>query len=204
MATKERLTIPNRATVFPWLLIVGAVVALAASFILSLDDLELLKNPSFTPNCNINPVLSCGTVMQTPEASIFGFPNSWIGLLVFASVLTVGVALLAGAKFARWFWLLFKAGMFSGLLFAYWMLLESMFRIHALCPFCLTVDVVTITLNWYLTIYLLDHKLVPVPKRFGRAVDFVRQHHVEILVSWFIVLIAFILQHFWYYYGQFL
>jgi len=201
---KQSLRIPNRASMFPWLLILGSVVAIVASFVLSLDDLRLLQNPNFIPSCNLNPVLSCGTVMQTHEASVFGFPNSWIGLAMFASVLTVGVALLAGATFKRWFWLTFKAGMFAGLLFAYWMFFESVFRIKALCPFWLSVDIVTITINWYLTIYLFDHGLLKVPTRLKRVVSFAQQHHLELLVTWIIVLIAFILQHFWYYYGQFL
>ena len=204
MTKTKRMSIPNRERVFPWLLIVGAIIALIASFVLSMDDLALLKNPSFVPNCNINPVLSCGTVMRTPEASVFGFPNSWIGLAMFAAVLTVGVAMLAGAQFKRWFWLLFKAGMFAGLAFAYWMLLESLFRIRALCPFCLSVDVVTITINWYLTMYLLDHDYLKVPAKLKPLADFARKYHLEILVSWFVILIAFILQHFWYYYGQFI
>lgn len=196
-----RITL-NKA--LPWLLIIGSLIALYSSFVLSLDDLQLLKNPNFVPSCNLNPVLSCGTVMQTSQASVLGFPNSWIGLAMFASVLTVGVALLAGAQLRREFWLLFKAGMFAGLAFAYWMLLESIYSINALCPFCLIVDVVTITLNWYLTLYLLSAGHIRLPVKLRKVGEFARRHHLELLVSWFIVLVAIILQHFWYYYGQFI
>ncbi len=188
----------------PWLLIIGSLIALYSSFVLSIDDLQILKNPSFVPSCNLNPVLSCGTVMQTPQASVLGFPNSWIGLAVFASVLTVGVALLAGAQLRREFWLLFKAGMLAGLAFAYWMLLESIYSINALCPFCLIVDTVTITINWYLTLYLLQNGYLKLPKKLQPLGEFARKHHLELLVTWFLILVAIILQHFWYYYGQFI
>ena len=204
MARSIRLAKITLGQVLPWLLIIGSIIAIVSSFVLSLDDLQLLKNPNFVPSCNLNPVLSCGTGMQTPQASILGFPNSWVGLIMFSSVLTVGVALLAGAQFKRWFWLLFKAGMFGGLLFAYWMLFQSIYVINALCPFCLTVDVVTITINWYLTLYLIQAGHMKLPKELQQASNFARKHHLELIITWFIILIVIILQHFWYYYGQFI
>ncbi|MBQ3934392.1 MAG: hypothetical protein II715_01125, partial [Clostridia bacterium] len=45
------------------------------------------------------------------QASAFGIPNPFIGLFGFGVVLTIGVALLAGAKFRAWFWYGFLAGL---------------------------------------------------------------------------------------------
>ena len=53
-----------------WILIAG-VVGLAAALTLTVEKIEILINPNYVPSCSINPVLSCGSVMQTPQASAF-------------------------------------------------------------------------------------------------------------------------------------
>ena len=197
-------TQPKLARVFPYILIVAGTVGLICSFIIMLDKIALLTNPSFRPTCDLNPVISCGSVMASKQGSAFGFPNPLIGLAAFAAILTVGVSMLAGAKFARWFWLTFAAGVALGLGFAYWLLFESVYRIRALCPYCLAVDVVLITTFWYLCLYIIREGHLPVPGRLMGLVDFARRHHAEMLIIWLLMLTALILQHFWYYYGQFI
>lgn len=188
----------------PYLLIIGGVVGLICSFIITQDKLNLAENPHFIPNCNLNPVISCGNVMSSQQGSLFGFPNPWIGLAAFAVLVTVGVGILAGAQFKRWFWLGMEAGIVLGLVFAYWLLFESVYRIKSLCPYCLTVDVVVITLVWYVTLYNIQEGHIKLPARLIGASDFARKHHLDILFAWFIILIAAILQHFWYFYGQYI
>ena len=63
-----------------WVLIAGAV-GLAAALTLTIEKIEILINPDYVPSCSINPVLSCGSVMITPQASAFGFPNPLIGIV---------------------------------------------------------------------------------------------------------------------------
>lgn len=197
--TARRIDLPRA---LPYILIIAGAVGIIASFILTNDDFQLLRNPSFQPTCNINPVISCGSVMSSAQGSIFGFPNSIIGLPAFPVLLTIGVSMLAGATFRRWFWRAFEAGMAAGLIFAGWMFFESVYRIRALCPFCLTVDVAVITTFWYLTLYVIGEGHVRVPARLIGVADFARRHHAEVLIVWFLVLLALILQHFWYYYGR--
>lgn len=206
MAVKTEGVNTNRlGRVLPYLLIIGGIIGLICSFVITNDKMQLLQNPNFQPNCNLNPIISCGSVMKSAQGSAFGFPNPWIGLAAFAVVTTTGAALLAGAKFARWFWLGLEAGIIAGLAFAYWLLFESVYRIKALCPYCLTVDVVVITLFWYVSLYILDNKLLALPAGKAQTVYvWVRRHHLDILVLWFLILIAIILQHFWYYYGKYL
>ena len=52
-----------------------------ASLTLTVEKIELLIDPSYVPSCSINPVLSCGSVMVTHQASVFGFPNPLIGIV---------------------------------------------------------------------------------------------------------------------------
>ncbi len=68
-----------------WVLIAG-VIGLAAAFTLTVEKIEILINPAYVPSCSINPVLSCGSVMITPQASVFGFPNPLIGIVAFTVV----------------------------------------------------------------------------------------------------------------------
>lgn len=192
------------APAMPYILAIGGLIGIVCSFILSNDTIESLKNPNFVPTCNLNPVLSCGSVMHSAQGSAFGFPNPWIGLIGFTAMLTVGIGMLAGAKFKRWFWLAFEFGLAGGVIFAYWLLYQSVYRIQSLCPFCLTVDVVMTTVFWYLSLYIVrEQHLTPHRKLIG-VFDFARRYHFEILISWFLIMVLLVLHHFWYYYGQFL
>ena len=202
--TTAKPPLSKLASVFPYILIVGSAVALLCSFVLSQDELALAKNPGFIPTCNLNPVLSCGDVIKTHQASVFGFPNPWIGLAAFSVFLTVGVAMLAGAQFKRWFWLAMEAGMGLAMVFAYWLLAQSIFVIQALCPFCLAVDAVLTAMFWYTTLYVIGTGHMTLPPELRPTARFARKHHLDILVVWFLLLIALILQHFWYYYGQYI
>lgn len=61
--------------VLPWLMLVGGAIATAASTMLSVEVFDRLKNPSFVPVCNLNPILSCTNVADSSQAHAFGFPN---------------------------------------------------------------------------------------------------------------------------------
>lgn len=187
---------------YAWLLTAGGGVGFLASFILTLDKIEKLKNPAFQPNCDINPVISCGDVMSSWQGSLFGFPNSIVGIAMFAALGAIGVALLAGAQFRRWFWRAILVGITLGLVFALWMLQQSIYSINALCPYCLAVDVVTIITFWYTVLYAAEIRALTVPTRLKRLTRFARKHHLDFLVAIFVLIAAIILNHFWYYYGS--
>ena len=84
-------------------LIFGSLMGILCSFLITIEKINLIANPSYIPSCNINPFISCGSVMKTPQASLFGFPNSLLGILGFSIMLTAGMAELAGAKFKNGF-----------------------------------------------------------------------------------------------------
>ena len=187
----------------PYILLIGGIIGYICSFVIMFDKVQILKNPHYIPSCSLNPIVSCGSVMQSKQANVFGFPNPFIGLGAFPVIAVIGGAIFAGAKFKRWFWLGLGGGQILGLAFTYWLLFESVYRIKALCPFCLTIDVVTITTTWYLGFYLVDNRFIKLPKgKVQTAYKWVRQHHLDILLLWFIILIALILKHFWYYFGN--
>jgi uncharacterized membrane protein len=93
--------------------------------------------------CNINEVISCGSVALAWQASVFGFPNAFLGLVAEPVVITLAVASLGGVRFPRWFMAAAQVVYTLGLVFAYWLFFESMFVIKALCPWCLLVTLST-------------------------------------------------------------
>lgn len=129
-------------------MLVGAIASLIASFVLSVEAVELAKNPDAVLSCSINVVLNCATVGVHPSASLFGFPNSFLGLIAEPVVITVAIAGLAGVKFPRLFMAFAQFFYTLGLLFAFWLFGQSYFVIGALCPWCLLVTATT-TFVWF-------------------------------------------------------
>jgi uncharacterized membrane protein len=186
----------------PWILVIGGIIGLVCAMIISIDKIKLLENPSFQPNCDLNPIISCGSVMNSAQSHIFGFSNSFIGLFCFPILITVGMGIFAGAKYKRWFWLGLQLGTIFGIAFVHWLFFQSVYRINALCPYCMVVWIVTITTFWYTLLYNIQEKHIVLKGKLAAAGTFARKHHLDILVLWLVIIAAFILKHFWYYYGS--
>lgn len=186
---------------YPYLLVIAGVIGLIASFILTMEKMALLKDPSFQPNCNINPILSCGSIIRTKQATAFGFPNPFVGLASFSVLITIGMGLLAGARFKRWFWLGLQAGTIFGLLFIHWLAYESLYEIGALCIYCMLVWTITIPLFWYTLLYNIRENHIKLPNSLQRAGNFAQRHHLDILIAWYLLFIVAILNRFWYYWS---
>jgi len=187
----------------PWLLTVCGGIGLSAALFILYEKIELLKDPAFRPGCDLNPIISCGSVMESWQANAFGFPNPFIGIVGFSIVLATGVALLAGAtKIKRWYWLGLQAGVIFGVLFIHWLFYQSVYHINALCPYCMVVWVMTITLFWYVTLHNIQTGVIKLTGRAQQAGFWLRRHHLDIWLFWLVAIAAAILQHFWYYYGR--
>ncbi|MGW8437889.1 vitamin K epoxide reductase family protein [Nocardiopsis sp. NPDC055879] len=191
--------VPVISRALPWLLAVGGAIGLVAAMALLVEKIRVLDDPDHVPSCSINPVLSCGTVMDTPQAAAFGIPNPIIGVAGFAIVTTIGMALIAGARFDRWFWLGLQAGTLFGVGFVHWLIFQSLYRISALCPYCMVVWAVTIPLFWYVTLHNLRSGHVPLPTALHRPIDVLARNHTVVLTLWALAIIAAITQAFWTY-----
>lgn len=200
---KKPLTKRTLPQVIGLLLTVLGFIGFIAAADLSIEKVALIKDPSYQPSCNISPLLSCGSVMATPQAEAFGFPNPFIGVAGFAIVLTVGMGLLAGAKFKRWFWLGLLAGSSFGLIFIHWLAYQSIFNIGALCPWCIVVWTVTIPIFWYVLLYNLRQGNIPTKKGWVQKISEVAQaNHATILIFWYLIFFLTILIKFWYYWSS--
>ncbi len=124
-------------------MLVSAILSLIAAFVLSVESFHLAMNPNAELSCSVNAVLNCASVMKHPTAQLFGFPNSYIGLIAEPVVITVAIAGLAGIRFPRPFMAAAQIGYTAGLIFAYYLFFISFTVIGALCPWCLLVTVST-------------------------------------------------------------
>lgn len=190
--------------VLPWLLIACGTIGLLAAAIIMIDKVELLQNPDATFLCDLNPVVSCGSVMTSDQSHAFGFPNPIIGLAAFPVLITTGAVMLAGGRLKRWYWLGLELGTIFGLCFVHWLFFQSVYHINALCPYCMAVWAVTITTFWYVTLYNIEKGAIKLPSALRSVGNFARRHHLDILLLWFLIIAALILHHFWYYYGPLL
>jgi uncharacterized membrane protein len=185
--------------VLPWLLIIGGLVAMVASLLLTIEVFNRLENPNYIPICNLNPILSCTSVADSQQSHLFGFPNYFIGVGGYAVVAVMGVAILAADKLKRWFWQLLQTGLTFAIAFLTWLQFETIYRIGALCLFCIVVWAASIPMFWYTTLYNLRAGNIKTPTQLKKVVGFAQKYHLEIVALWFLIIIALIIKRFWYY-----
>jgi uncharacterized membrane protein len=192
---------------FPYILIVGSIVGLMASFVLTVDTIALIKNPGVQLPCNINPFVSCTSVASTWQASVFGFPNSLLGLIAFAMLLAIGIMLYSGGRSRKPLWLLVNLGTLGAMTFVMWFFYQSVYNIGSLCIYCMTVWVVTWPIFLYTTIWNFKEghfKITPpnpLLQQEGESktdsfFHFVSRNHIQILIIWYIFIIFSIVFHF--------
>jgi len=180
----------NSITVWVTMLTASAA-SLVASFVLALDAFALAENPNADLGCNINSVISCGTVAASWQASVLGFPNAFLGLMTEPVVITVAVASLGGVRFPRWFMLSAQVLYTVGVAFAYWLFHQAMFDIGALCPWCLTITVATTLVFFEMTYVNIRDDNLYLPRRVQSALTgFIRSNlDLILLVVWLLVLV---------------
>ncbi len=180
----------NNVTVWVTML-VASVASLVASFVLSIDALRLAADPTADLGCNINAVISCGTVAGSWQSSLLGFPNAFLGLVSEPVVITIAVAGLGGVRFPRWF--MFSAQLFYtvGLAFAYWLFHQAMFDIGALCPWCLLVTLATTLVFFELTYVNIRDDNLFLPRRVQSALTALVRANLDlvVVVAWVLVLV---------------
>lgn len=142
---------PRVPLAFAVFLVVTGALGWWAAFALTLDRVLLLENPDADLDCNFSLLVQCGANLDSWQGAVFGFPNPLLGLGGFAAVIAVGVSLLAGARFARWYWIAFNLGIAGALAFVIWLIGQSIFVLGTLCPWCMLVWAVTIPLFWIVT-----------------------------------------------------
>jgi len=153
-------------------MLLSSLLSLAASLVLSIDAWILAGDPDAVFSCDISSKISCGTVAESWQATLLGFPNAFLGLIFEPIVITIAVASLGGVRFPRWFMLGAHALYTIAIAFAYWLFLQAYFVIGALCPWCLLVTAATTLVFTSITrVNILDRNIT-----FGRHQESVERY----------------------------
>ena len=153
-----------------WIFVVCGLIGIFASIELIVQKIAVLSNPDFVPNCDINPVLSCGSVINTDQASLFGFPNPVLGVIGFTIVIMFGALLFAGVELPKPMWLGLNLGALAGMFFVIWLVGQSLYVIGALCPWCMVVWSITIPIFWQVTTDNLESKRLSLGKSLSEII----------------------------------
>ncbi|WP_292835568.1 vitamin K epoxide reductase family protein [Microbacterium sp.] len=133
-----------RPTVLAIWMVVAGVIGWIAAFALTIEKLDKLVAPTDAASCDFSVIVQCSANLESAQGSVFGFPNPIIGLAAWMAPIVVGMAILAGARFARWFWWVFAAGITFAFGFVLWLIGQSIFVLGTLCPWCMVTWSVTI------------------------------------------------------------
>lgn len=163
-----------------------SIVGLVAAFTLSVERIQQLIDPAAPLTCNFNLILNCGTVMQTWQAKVFGFPNSFIGLMAYPVLITLAVGYFAGARYKRWFLIGLQLGTTLGLIFAYWLFFQSVYAIQVLCPWCLLVTIATTMIFEATTRYNLLQNTFKLPGKIQSKVELLLKKDIDkfVVAGW--------------------
>lgn len=180
-----------------WVLLIAGLVGFTAAFVLAVEKYWLLTNPFYTPSCSINATLSCGPVMSSPQAALFGFPNPYLGIAGFAVVAASGAMLLAGGRLVAWYMAGLQIGAGLGTVFVAWLMLQSLTVIHALCPYCMAAWAATFATVWYVTLTNLGRIRHRLPDTLDRAVAAAGRNHSAILAGWLLIVAVLVTVSAW-------
>jgi len=180
-------------------LLIGSFLGVFAAFASSVELTNGLKNPDYHALCSINPVISCGSVLDSKQGFIFGFSNSYIGMIAFSIILGVVASLLAGAKLDKWFWKALTFGLIPGVMLMLWLMSQSLFVIKNLCIYCMITWLAMSTVFWYTIVKNLEIGNFGKSPKVKRVTNFVSNHHLDLLCGWFLLVILVIIWRFWYY-----
>lgn len=174
---------------YPYILMIGSIVGLLASFFLMLDTISLIKNPEADLPCNVNPFISCGNAILSEQGEVFGFPNPLLGIIAFSMLFAIGVMLFSGGRAKKPLWILANLGLLSAMIFVIWFFLESLYDLRSLCLYCMIVWIVTWPLFLYTTIWNFKENHFPENKKMDRILNLVSHNHITVLLTLYIIMI---------------
>lgn len=182
-----------------WFMVVGGAIALLSAAILIVEKVHYLQDKAAgretALSCDFNAFVSCGGVINTPEASVFGFPNPLMGVVGWSVVVTLGVLLLAGVSFPRWVWAGLQLGVIFGIGLITWLQVQSIYDIGKLCPWCMVVW--TIMIPTFVTVTARNLRTFAP----GAAVTrFLSNWTALVIVLWYVVVASAI----WFKFGDLL
>lgn len=178
--------------------LVAAILGLLAALTLSIEKYHLLQNPDAILTCSFNLVFNCSVVMQTWQASVFGFPNSLIGVALYPAAIVLALFALSKVELPYWIRITAQVIAILGAFFAYWLFFQSVYVIEVLCPWCLVVSFVTTLILASITHYNLRENTFNLAKPLNAKVQRFMQSDYDKLITaaWIVLLICLVVLKF--------
>ena len=143
----KTLVKPSKLT--SWTGFIAAVLGVFLASTILVEKLHLLMDPNYVTSCSFNPIISCSTVMSSPQSAAFwGFPNPIIGLIGF-TIVAIVYFISFFVKLPRFIWIANALGTILALAFCFWLASQALYVIQALCLYCCGVWIVTSVLTWF-------------------------------------------------------
>lgn len=178
-------------------LLIGGIIGWIASLELLVGKEYLLENPGASLGCDVNPFISCGSVMMTWQAAALGIPNMAIGLGGFAIMAAAGALMVSRTPLPTWFRWAVLGGMLFALAYVHFLAISAIFVIRALCPWCMVVWAVSAPMFFATLAHMVESGDVPVPRALGTLL----RRWVLLTLLWYLLVIVVIAVAFW---GQWL
>lgn len=135
---------------FALLMLIAGILGMYASVSLIRTEKQHLLDPASQLACDINPLIGCGSFLDSPQNQLFfGISNAVYGLAFFAGIVALALVLLSGGRLGRWLWQALCLAMVLAAVWLVWFQYQSFVVERALCPYCL--------LTWFATIPLIVH-----------------------------------------------
>lgn len=187
------------AITYPRLLVGASLIGLVASFWQLTERIHMLKYPADPLNCNINPVVDCGSVLGDKLAAVFGPPNALIGVVIFSLLFALSLQRVSGGSWTRFvqkFVLTLSTIIF---LFSIWFFSVSLYSIGKICIFCVFIWAVSMPIAVYgVKDYLENQKKLSASAE--KTKRFLQKNHLTILATIYAILITLFLLRFQEYY----
>lgn len=162
-----------------------AVIGISAAVILSIEKVELLAQPNHIASCSLSPIVACSPIIASPQASAFGFPNSFIGIFGFTAVFTAAMTIAAGAtKLTKTWWRTLLGGITFAAGFCVWLIHEGVFKIDKLCLYCMLVWLVTFALLWLVLAHSIENKYI----NFGAKLNKLFSYKYELITTTYVII----------------
>lgn len=173
-------------------LLIGGLIGWIASLSLTIDKLYLAANPGASLACDINPLISCGSVMMTWQAEALGIPNMAIGLGGFAIMAVLGSLMLSGVALPPWMRWARLGGMTFAFGYVHFLAVSAIFVIRALCPWCMVVWTVTAPMFFATLARTVESGDLTLPPLLGGIL----RRWVLLTVAWYLLVIVVVLAAF--------
>jgi hypothetical protein len=106
------------------------------------------------------------------------------------------VLAVAKVRLPQWYWVGLTVGVLVGAAFVHWLIFQSLYRIGALCPYCMVVWVITVSLLVVVASIAFPHQAGPAALLY--------QWRWSLAALWFTAVFLLIMVRFWDYWSTLL